>query len=232
MIFKKARHMAPCALIFEDLDSMVTDKVRSYFLNEVDGIQSNEGILMIGSTNHLDALDPAIAKRPSRFDRKYHFKVPGEHERTLYGQYWHRKLAGNPHVTFPEELCPIIAKWTEEFSFAYLKELFVTSLLLLARGDPLEDLSGGPASDDSSTTDVVVVETPQEGAVSSARKETSDRDKAKAPKPRKIIPTVEVPEGLQDNLLLAIIKAQAQVLLDEMDNSSNEPVKKKESCCE
>jgi len=51
-IFLKARQAAPCLLIFEDLDSLVTDGVRSYFLNEVDGLESNDGILMIGSTNH------------------------------------------------------------------------------------------------------------------------------------------------------------------------------------
>lgn len=83
-IFAKARQMAPCVVIFEDLDSIVTRKVRSYFLNEVDGLDSNDGILMIGSTNHLSALDPAIAKRPSRFDRKYHFRLPNEDERVLY----------------------------------------------------------------------------------------------------------------------------------------------------
>lgn len=33
---RRARQMAPCVLVFEDLDSMVTDKVRSYFLNEVE----------------------------------------------------------------------------------------------------------------------------------------------------------------------------------------------------
>ena len=43
-IFQKARATAPCLLIFEDLDSLVTDAVRSYFLNEVDGLQSNDGI--------------------------------------------------------------------------------------------------------------------------------------------------------------------------------------------
>ena len=69
-IFQQARSMAPCLLIFEDLDSLVNDDIRSYFLNEVDGLESNDGILMIGSTNHLDKLDPAISKRPSLFDRK------------------------------------------------------------------------------------------------------------------------------------------------------------------
>ena len=51
-IFTKARQTAPCLLLFEDVDSLVTDQVRSYFFNEVDGLEDNEGILMIGSTNH------------------------------------------------------------------------------------------------------------------------------------------------------------------------------------
>ena len=51
-IFVKARQMAPCLLVFEDLDSMITDKVKSFFLNEVDGLESNDGIMMIGSTNY------------------------------------------------------------------------------------------------------------------------------------------------------------------------------------
>jgi Cdc6-like AAA superfamily ATPase len=60
-IFAKARQFAPCYLVFEDLDSLVSDQVRSYFLNEVDGLQSNDGIFMIGSTNHLERLDPGIS---------------------------------------------------------------------------------------------------------------------------------------------------------------------------
>ena len=55
-IFTKARRTAPCLLLFEDVDSLVTDQVRSYFFNEVDGLEDNEGILMIGSTNHCMSL--------------------------------------------------------------------------------------------------------------------------------------------------------------------------------
>lgn len=47
--------------MFEDLDSIVTDGVRSYFLNEVDGLENNDGIFMVGSTNHLERLDPGIS---------------------------------------------------------------------------------------------------------------------------------------------------------------------------
>ena len=43
-IFAKARQEAPCYLVFEDLDSLVTDNVRSYFLNEVDGLKENDGM--------------------------------------------------------------------------------------------------------------------------------------------------------------------------------------------
>ena len=61
MIFDQARRFAPCYLVFEDLDTIVSDNVRSYFLNEVDGLKSNDGIFMVGSTNHLDRLDPGIS---------------------------------------------------------------------------------------------------------------------------------------------------------------------------
>jgi transitional endoplasmic reticulum ATPase len=60
-IFQLARASAPCYLVFEDLDSIVNDRVRSYFLNEVDGLKANDGIFMIGSTNHLERLDPGIS---------------------------------------------------------------------------------------------------------------------------------------------------------------------------
>lgn len=43
-IFLKARRAAPCLLVLEDLDSLVESSTRSYFLNEVDGLSSNDGI--------------------------------------------------------------------------------------------------------------------------------------------------------------------------------------------
>ncbi|KAK4545509.1 hypothetical protein LTR36_002859 [Oleoguttula mirabilis] len=132
-IFSLARRTAPCYLIFEDLDSMITDNVRSYFLNAVDGIAKNDGILMVGSTNHLDRLDPGIAKRPSRFDRKYLFPNPNTDERTAYTKYWQGKLSDNEDLEFPDKLCPAVAKITPGFSFAYLQEAMVASLLAIAR---------------------------------------------------------------------------------------------------
>ncbi|KAL8998573.1 MAG: hypothetical protein Q9169_002413 [Polycauliona sp. 2 TL-2023] len=130
-IFNKARQASPCLLVFEDLDSLITDKVKSFFLNELDGLKSNDGIMMIGSTNYLDRLDPGIAKRPSRFDRKYHFALPAVAERTRYCEYWRSKLANNKSIEFPSKLCTAIAEITDGFSFAYLKEAFITSLLMI-----------------------------------------------------------------------------------------------------
>lgn len=40
-IFVKARAMAPCLLVLEDLDSLIDDENRSFFLNELDGLESN-----------------------------------------------------------------------------------------------------------------------------------------------------------------------------------------------
>jgi len=145
-IFTKARAIAPCLLIFEDIDSLVTDAVRSYFLNEVDGLESNHGVLMVGSTNHLDKLDPGIAKRPSRFDRKYLFALPTRDERVQYCDYWRNKLKHNDKIDFPSALSGMIADITEEFSFAYIKEAFVAALLALVvrdEGEPSDDDDDG-----------------------------------------------------------------------------------------
>jgi len=71
-IFQMARAMTPCLLVLEDIDTIVTPVTRSYFFNEVDGLENNDGkftfltstlviahsdeqllgILMIATTNH------------------------------------------------------------------------------------------------------------------------------------------------------------------------------------
>lgn len=69
-VFDKARQSSPCVIILEDLDSLINDKNRSFFLNQLDGIGGNDGLLVIGTTNHFNRLDPGLSTRPSRFDRK------------------------------------------------------------------------------------------------------------------------------------------------------------------
>lgn len=154
-IFGRARQMAPCFLVFEDLDSIVTDAVRSYFLNEVDGLKNNDGILMVGSTNHMERLDPGISKRPSRFDRKYLFPDPNLEQRVEYCEFWRNKLGENDDIEFPERLNHAIAAITKGFSFAYIQEAFVAALLSIANGDADEvandETSTSPNSNPSTT---------------------------------------------------------------------------------
>ena len=88
---------------------------------------------MVASTNHLDKLDAGLSSRPSRFDRKYRFPLPSEDERTLYCQYWRAKvLKRKVDVDFPEKICSAAATITDGFSFAYMQEAFVATLLAIA----------------------------------------------------------------------------------------------------
>ena len=105
---------------------------------------------MVASTNHLDQLDPGLSSRPSRFDRKYLFPLPSEEERVLYCDYWREKLKSKPSIEFPKKLSIAIAGITQDFSFAYLKEAFVATLLTIANGrtEQLANSSGGEGSGD------------------------------------------------------------------------------------
>jgi AAA+ superfamily predicted ATPase len=125
--FKRARDTAPCLLILEDLDSLVDDENRSFFLNEMDGFFANRGILTLATTNHPERLDPAILDRPSRFDRKYTFNLPAFEERVSYIRMMNLELESKLRLTDPD--VETIAGATEEFSFAYLKELFLSTIM-------------------------------------------------------------------------------------------------------
>ncbi|KAK5109733.1 hypothetical protein LTR62_006573 [Meristemomyces frigidus] len=137
-VFSQARALSPCMLILEDVETIVTPQTRSYFFNEMDGLENNDGLFIVASTNFLERLDTGLSKRPSRFDRKYLFPLPNEHERTLYCEYWRHKLASNKAIEFPKQLSPAMAHITPHFSFAFLQECFVATLLILARQE--EDL--------------------------------------------------------------------------------------------
>ena len=216
-IFSQARIMAPCMLIFEDLDSLVVDKVRSYFLNEVDGLERNDGILMVGSTNHLERLDAGISKRPSRFDRKYHYRLPGVQERVAYVNYWRKKLEKNSKIEFHDDIAGILAELTEGFSFAYLKELFVQTLLTIV---------GGRADADDEDDDYDhISEAAKESEAFEApagEDDAADAHAAKENKPAKQIPEVIIPEHLQANTLMRVLHKQAKVLWREMDNTADD----------
>src|SRR6185369_7631718 len=99
----------------------------AFFLNELDGFRSNPGVVVLATTNHPEKLDSAILDRPSRFDRKYYFQLPAETERRAYIRKWHDEL--QPEMRMSEAVTSTVVQKTEGFSFAYLKELLVASMM-------------------------------------------------------------------------------------------------------
>ena len=79
MIFKKAKQVAPCIVFLDELDAVahtrgfdtdsgVSERVVNQLLTSMDGLESLEGVVVIGATNRPDRLDPALL-RTGRFDR-------------------------------------------------------------------------------------------------------------------------------------------------------------------
>lgn len=126
-VFERAREAAPCILVLEDLDALVNDENRSFFLNELDGFAPNDGLLTIATTNHPERLDPALLHRPSRFDRKFTFDVPTADLRRQYLQYWNERADQGARIAQAE--LEAITEATDGFTFAYLKELWLSAML-------------------------------------------------------------------------------------------------------
>ncbi|KZV63725.1 P-loop containing nucleoside triphosphate hydrolase protein [Peniophora sp. CONT] len=152
-IFAHARKHAPCILVIEDLDAMVTPEVRSFFLNELDGIAANHGILTISTTNHPERIDDAIVNRPSRFDVKYTYALPDAALRRAFAEKWIRKVAvasgegHKPKIQFTnsvEDVAESVSGATEGFSFAFLKELFLSFLLAYAHAQAAGKIPEAP----------------------------------------------------------------------------------------
>lgn len=126
-VFKRARMTTPCVVVLEDLDSMIDDNNRAFFLNELDGFHSNTGMVVLATTNHPEKLDSSILDRPSRFDRKYYFQLPADEERRAYVARWNCEVQNEMRIT--EKGAARVVSETHDFSFAYLKELLVSSMV-------------------------------------------------------------------------------------------------------
>jgi transitional endoplasmic reticulum ATPase len=85
-LFERARLVAPCVLFFDEIDALTPargedgarsahDGVVNALLTEMDGIQSSEGVFVMGATNRLNLVDPALL-RPGRFDYKVEIPLP------------------------------------------------------------------------------------------------------------------------------------------------------------
>ena len=126
-VFDRARGLRPCILVLEDLDSLVDDDNRSFFLNQLDGFEQNHGMIVLATTNHPERIDSAIMDRPSRFDRKYHFELPDLESRKQFLDQWQQQLASE--TAWDASEVQSVAAVTEGFSFAYLKELVISAVM-------------------------------------------------------------------------------------------------------
>src|SRR3989475_638959 len=91
MIFKKAKQVAPCIVFLDELDAIahvrgfdtdsgVSERVVNQLLTSMDGLETLEGVCVIGATNRPDRLDPAMV-RTGRFDRILLVPTPNKDER-------------------------------------------------------------------------------------------------------------------------------------------------------
>lgn len=122
--FSYAEEKSPSLLYFEDLDSLFEKGVdTSSFLNLMDGISSQNGLLVIATANDIKKLKSNITDRPSRFDRKFEIPLPTQENAYIYLKRWFGKLINN-------RKCKEIAGYAEkyEFSYAYLKELYISTM--------------------------------------------------------------------------------------------------------
>ena len=90
-VFRRARQASPCVIFFDELDalapvrgmggdSMVTERVVSQLLTELDGIQSLQGVVVLAATNRIELIDPALL-RAGRFDKLVQVPLPDKDSR-------------------------------------------------------------------------------------------------------------------------------------------------------
>lgn len=137
LLFRKARKKAPCIVFIDEFDGIGT--VRNYsgsaietentrivtaLLNELDGFEKTDGVLVIAATNSIKALDPALI-RPGRFDAKLTVPYPDfEARKQLVQMYCKGK---NPaSECSPEKL----AKMFENFSCAKIETVLNRASLI------------------------------------------------------------------------------------------------------
>lgn len=120
--FDYAESHGPSLLFLEDLPEMISGIDDSHFLQLLDGVSSKEGLLVIATANDLSKIPANLTDRPSRFDRKIKFPGPSkEMAMKFLKSKFKRKLKAKEYNVIVKEAIK------NDFSFAYLKELYVTS---------------------------------------------------------------------------------------------------------
>ena len=122
-LFDKAQRHRPAIILLEDIDRAFPKgesrcKISlQYLLNCLDGVATGEGVVVVATANEPAALDPAILRRPGRFDRVVHFANPDEALRTEYFSRMNSGLAD-----YQLRRC---VEASSGLSFAMLREAYV-----------------------------------------------------------------------------------------------------------
>ena len=141
-LFDQAKQNSPCIVFIDEIDAVgrqrgaglgggndEREQTLNQLLVEMDGFESNEGIIVMAATNRPDVLDPALL-RPGRFDRQIVVNMPDikEREAILRVHAKNKKFAEN--VTFEN-----IARITSGFSGADLENLLNEAAILAGRNN-------------------------------------------------------------------------------------------------
>ena len=138
LLFDQAYVMRPSILFFDEIDGLapvrnsrqdqIHSSIVSTLLALMDGLDNRGEIIVIGATNRLDAIDPAL-RRPGRFDREFLFKLPDTKARQdivkIVSKDWSPPL--------PEETMQLIATKTHGYSGADINLLLMESALIATR---------------------------------------------------------------------------------------------------
>jgi cell division protease FtsH len=139
-LFEQGKKHAPCIIFIDEIDAVgrhrgagmggghdEREQTLNQLLVEMDGFESNEGVIIMAATNRMDVLDPALL-RPGRFDRRVTVGRPDVRGRHEIIKVHTRKtpLAGDMDLE-------IIAKGTPGFTGADLANLVNEAALLAAR---------------------------------------------------------------------------------------------------
>lgn len=113
-IFSRARTCSPCILFFDEVDALtpkrgregawVVERALNQLLIELDGADQRHGVYVIGATNRLEVIDPAVL-RPGRFGRLFYVPLPSADERGLILKALIRKKPVSPDFDYNALAC-------------------------------------------------------------------------------------------------------------------------------
>uniref|UniRef100_A0A6Q2X4C6 ATPase family AAA domain-containing protein 2 n=1 Tax=Esox lucius TaxID=8010 RepID=A0A6Q2X4C6_ESOLU len=99
LLFDQAYQMRPAIIFFDEIDGSIV----STLLALMDGLDNRGEVVVIGATNRLDSIDPAL-RRPGRFDREFLFGLPDRESRKDILKIHTRQWSPAPSDPFLEEL--------------------------------------------------------------------------------------------------------------------------------